>query len=455
MPDPSSLYPQPPAPGGGSLLAQNPLQLVGAIGALNQNALFQQEFAARKAVGEAYQSAIDPRTGQIDTPTLMREIQARPAASFLAGDAAAGALARQGQQISNATGAFNLRAAQNQFLTTAISTLANKDQVTPDDVNSFIATAARNTQIPSDMLLNWQRILLADPKNIKAKLPTIANLALGNASLEPGATIGYTQQGAPIAGTRGQAINAATAPAAGAPQPIVPGAAAAPGPQAGIAAPPPGQVEAATRIGAASADASNVLRAAADSSMVRKGMLGNLEDDLQNFTSGPGADWTKFAKAWVNRNIPLPAGWQFDPKSIASQEQFMKQAVQLVQSQFATIGGTGTDAKFNSAYETSPTDALSPLGNRGIIRLLKGNEDAIQAKQRAWLNWRHQFGPQTYDEFSQDFNSRFDPRTFQFKYLTPQERQSYIDHMDPRDRQQFINALTNAHKQGWIRFEDR
>ena len=90
---------------------------------------------------------------------------------------------------------------------------------------------------------------------------------------------------------------------------------------------------------------------------------------------------------------------------------------------------------------------------RSIIRMLKGNEDAIQAKQKAWLNWRKRFGPQTYDEFSQDFNAAFDPRTFQFKYMTPKERQDYIDRMDPRDRGQFVQALTTAHKRGWITTE--
>jgi hypothetical protein len=84
---------------------------------------------------------------------------------------------------------------------------------------------------------------------------------------------------------------------------------------------------------------------------------------------------------------------------------------------------------------------------------LKGNEDAIQAKQRAWLSWRKINGANTYDDFSQDFNSRFDPRAFQFKYMSPADRQGYIDRMDPRDRQGFINNLTSAHKQGWIKFE--
>lgn len=217
--------------------------------------------------------------------------------------------------------------------------------------------------------------------------------------------------------------------------------------------PPAGFTEAASGIGAQSASAAGALTAANDTSMVRKAQLGNLEDDLKNFTSGPGADWTKFAKAWVNRNVPLPSNWQFDPKSIASQEQFNKQAAMLAQSQFSAIGGTGTDAKFNSAFTTSPNETLSKLGNQGIMRLLKGNEDAIQAKNAAWQKWlKTGHGPQTYAQFQDEFNARFDPRAFQFKYIPKAERQAYIDRMDPADRERFVADLTHAHRQGWIKF---
>jgi hypothetical protein len=156
---------------------------------------------------------------------------------------------------------------------------------------------------------------------------------------------------------------------------------------------------------------------------------------------------TRVGKAWVNRNVPLPANWQFDPKSIASQEQFNKQAGLLAQSQFAAIGGTGTDTKFNASYSTSPNETLSKMGNKGIIRFLKGNGDAIQAKTEAWQQWRYGTmgapkrgipptepqGADTYDQFSREFNSHFDPRAFQFKYIPKAERQTYVDRMDPEE----------------------
>lgn len=219
----------------------------------------------------------------------------------------------------------------------------------------------------------------------------------------------------------------------------------------------PGYTEAATSVATAGAGQANALTQANDSSMTRKAMLGNLEDDLSKFTAGGGADWTRIAKNWTNRNLPVPKEWQepggmLDPKSVASQEQFNKQAAMLAQQQFTAIGGTGTDAKFSSAFTTSPNETLSQLGNKGIIRLLKGNEDAIQAKNKAWNVWRKANGPDTYADFSQDFNDKFDPRAFQFKYLDKKERADYVKGTEPEERERFLHDLAHAHKQGWVKF---
>lgn len=436
MADASALYPQPPKQTEG-LLSGDPTKIIGLIGGLNQNALFQQTFGARKAIGSAYQDAIQS-DGSIDTKALMEGIKSRPDAGFMAGEASAGALTRQQQQIANTTAQFDQSVKQHQFIVDGLGTLADNPNVSHEDVRRFAVTAAKNTGVPSPILNSLLGNLPKDPAKLRPALVTMRNMAIGSGNLSTPTGTGFQPSGAPIMGSRGQFNFQAAGPGG-----------ARTGPP-GIAAPPPGQVEAASSIAQAGAGAAAQLREANDTSMTRKGMLGNLEEDLHNFTAGPGADWQKVAKSWVNRNVPLPTGWQFDPKAIASQEQFNKQAGMLAQQQFGMIGGTGTDAKFNSAFSTSPNEALSQLGNQGIIRLLKGNEDAIQAKNKAWLSWKKQYGPHTYDEFSQDFTSRFDPRAFQFKYMTPQDRQTYINRMDPNDRARFIQDLTYAHKQGWI-----
>lgn len=221
----------------------------------------------------------------------------------------------------------------------------------------------------------------------------------------------------------------------------------------------PGYEQAANVVANTSGAMASELTKAADGSQQRKAMLGNLEEDLGKFTSGQGADWTRVAKNFANRNLPVPDSWKqkgaiLDQSSVAAQENFNKQATMIAQAQFGTIGGTGTDAKFESAFATSPNETLSQMGNKGIIRLLKGNEDAISAKNKAWQAWQKTGkGPNTYGEFSVDFNKNFDPRAFQFKYLEPKERQEYVNQMDPRDKAEFLNNLTYARKNGWVTFD--
>lgn len=220
----------------------------------------------------------------------------------------------------------------------------------------------------------------------------------------------------------------------------------------------PGYEEAAKTVATAGAQAATRLTDANAGAGSRKAMLGNLEDDLRKFTSGKGTDWKAVATNFINANLPVPDTWKkegaiLDAKGLASREQFVKQAQMIAQSQFATIGGTGTDAKFDSAFKTSPNELLSQLGNEGIIKLLKGNEDAIVAQNKAWQKWKKANGPDTYDEFSADFQQHFDPRAFQFQYFTPKERTEYIAKMDPEDRPAFLQNLTHARLEKWIRFD--
>ena len=159
------------------------------------------------------------------------------------------------------------------------------------------------------------------------------------------------------------------------------------------------------------------------------------------------------------RNLPVPESWKkegglLDPSSIASQEQFNKFSNLVAQSQFKALGGTGTDSKLNSASSTSPNEYLSSQGNKGIIQFLKGMQDAVQAKDKAWADWQAagKGGPETFAAFSRDFNKNFDPRVFQFKYMTPEERQKVFSKMPEAERKQFSKDATRARLEGWVDF---
>jgi|HubBroStandDraft_3_1064219.scaffolds.fasta_scaffold06212_4 hypothetical protein len=215
----------------------------------------------------------------------------------------------------------------------------------------------------------------------------------------------------------------------------------------------PGVAEAATSTAKTSADLGNALTTAANEVPATKGILDNLDRTLANFTPGPGADYRRFGKALANTVIPdsLKDKLGFDPKSISSQEEFNKLGYQLAQNQFQALGGTGTDSKLHSTMMTSPSELLSQEGNKNIISLLRGNNDALQVKAREWNKWKKTNGEDSYAEFSDQFNQNFNPRVFQFKYVPPADRQNWYKTMSPQDRDQFKADLDYADAKKWIK----
>ncbi len=189
-----------------------------------------------------------------------------------------------------------------------------------------------------------------------------------------------------------------------------------------------------------------VLQRTADSVPQRKALLGELEGTLDGFNSGPGAEKFKNAVAGINRAL----GTSVDTKGVASSEVFNKLATHLAQQQFTALGGTGTDSKLDSAMHTSPSTALSKMGNKEIIALLKGNEDAIKVKNQEWQQWKQQYGPGSYDAFSNEFNKNFDPRVFQAKYMSPEARKDMLKGMTSGERDQFKQIYNQSHVHGWV-----
>ncbi len=220
-------------------------------------------------------------------------------------------------------------------------------------------------------------------------------------------------------------------------------------PVAGLA---PGVAAAATKTAENSAQLGNNLVTAANEVPQTKAILDNLDRTLADFTPGPGADYRRVGKALANTIIPesLKDSLGFDPKSIASQEEFNKLAYNLAQNQFQALGGTGTDSKLDSTMHTSPSELMSKLGIKGVVSLLKGNNDALQTKAKEWNKWKKVNGEDSYAEFSDDFNQHFNPRVFQFQYIPKAERQSWYRSMSPTDRREFEDAASYAVEKKWI-----
>lgn len=467
----------------------NPLATFGSIAntanALNQNRLFQQTFAARKAIGQAYQNAINPATGQLDTNKLLGSVAADPNAGFMAGDVAAQALARKQAELGIQKDQLDLANKHLANMNNRIGSLLAMPNVTPKAVISSVGDAIAEGAITPKIAAQELSSMPSDPGQLKTWLTEhlIRNL---DAQQKVQALYGQIQ---PV-DTGGQVNVLAVSPMIGArslgtvQKTMAPGDAATPVPafnpqtnqpvllskqqfanKTGVGAPagqsgeipaaggipagPPLGAQAAAEVtGKESAQQGIDLQQAADAVPQKKAILGNLDAALGNFTSGAAADWKLIGKKFANAANPF--GDTFNAKTIASQEEFNKQATMLAQQQFQTLGGTGTDMKLGSTMHTSPNELLSNLGNHEIIALLKGNEDAIRAKNEAWQNWQQTHGSQSYGQFQTEFNKEYDPRVFQAQYLDAEGKKSLLSGMTKTEQTQFRNAYNTAVEKGWI-----
>ncbi len=177
--------------------------------------------------------------------------------------------------------------------------------------------------------------------------------------------------------------------------------------------------------------------------------LGELRQTLGEFNSGdPNADWKLTAKKLANANSPF--GNVFDPKKIASQEMFNKAAGQLAMEQFRNLGSGGANSTLETAIKTNPNQALSTLGNKGIIDLLSGNVDAQERKGDAWQAWKEQNGPGSYSKFQTEWNKKFDPRVFMIPYQSKDEAMKMVNSMPENERKAFQQKFNFAVQNGWI-----
>lgn len=191
------------------------------------------------------------------------------------------------------------------------------------------------------------------------------------------------------------------------------------------------------------------LQQEAEGSPQRKALLGELEGTLSDFKSGPGSDTRKDIMSRLN--AIAPADWNIAPSRIASQEEFNKLSTQLAQAQFKSLGGTGTDNKLDSAINTSPNSALSSLGNKRIIALLKGNEDAISVKNQEWQQYLKSGGsPADYGQFTAKFNKSYDPRAFQMQYMDNKAIGTMLNGMGASEKDKFRQTFNAMVDNGWV-----
>ena len=207
-----------------------------------------------------------------------------------------------------------------------------------------------------------------------------------------------------------------------------------------------------TGLSSAAVSAAENLRQEAANSPQNKALLDNIEAQLNDANSGPlakfiaskGAAINQVTKAIANRE-PIPTD------VIKAHENFVKNATLLQQQQAKALGGT-VSALANSEHSV-PSLNFSTAGNREIIATLRGTQDAVTAKNNAWQKYLDGGGsPQDFRKFENDFNKTFEPRAYQFPYLTKAEQKKVIESLpSPSSRKEFFKRAADAVRQGYIK----
>lgn len=203
-------------------------------------------------------------------------------------------------------------------------------------------------------------------------------------------------------------------------------------------------------------------------------------NDMQSQLNVPGIDtgigYT--AKNSVRQlaekfGIVAPEG-QGSSEAMRAQDEFNKDSARLVAAQSGAMGNP-TDARTEVAASANPGSMQSTYGNKGIIQMLLGNQQALRAEADAWQKakaggWtaggdeNNNFNTWRTDRFlAPDPNpgpsqgGRFDQRVFWLANAPTLDEQRTFAQKIPAGpaRAQFVKNLDYANQQGWIKTDDK
>lgn len=195
-----------------------------------------------------------------------------------------------------------------------------------------------------------------------------------------------------------------------------------------------------TNTGGQSATAFSNVSQEAQHAQEQNALLSNMQNDLKNFTSGPGShtsnDLEKVIQGWV------PGLSNTYKTKIAAQESFDKLSNQLV-----TTAEPGSDARQGVLQGANPSSVQSPEGVDFIIRQLQGVNDYKTA--RANLAASPGVDRSDYPTWQSKTGGALDPRVFQFARLNGEQKRIYYAGLPPGERAAFKQKYLAAQGAGF------
>jgi hypothetical protein len=150
-----------------------PLEMLQALGSINQSRLFQQEYSARQAIGNAYRDNTGPN-GEINTPGLRTQIG--QTGGFRAGEGLQ-------QATQNSSADVGLKTSYQQILRGIFGQLATNAVITPEHI-AAAKVAAGAQGVPSGVIQQFTASMprvnsTKDQNKLKDWSASQANLATG------------------------------------------------------------------------------------------------------------------------------------------------------------------------------------------------------------------------------------------------------------------------------------
>ena len=493
---------------------QNPLatlsqfgQVAGGIGAM-------QQLAARPALGQAYQQAIDPNTGQLDTNKLMATAAKDPRLAWMAGDLASQALSQQKTQteISGQQQDQNLKthaAIANELMGVVQSgdysdaNILNRGMALlkqgigdPQHFAGFLSsippasnpqareawfkqTAIANASAVKDamgqvygtpQLVNngaQQQFVSVSPMNGMHQLsaPFTNQMTPGEAGT-PTAT-GVTPAGQTIMGTRQQFVGQAQGGGSGN-SPLA-GSFGGGGTTSGIGArqaavgtaPPGGPPGVVTSLGLADTEGLsgtakgaveqyNSLHAQIGGSATRIYQLQKALTGLQGADTGPGSESVNATKSWLLAQSPA-----FLKKYLPGVDPNKIQSYDEA-NKYLTAYASGAAGTFGGHTDSQLATALSANASTHISNLaaqdvVKSNV-ALERMQQAQAQAFDQSGlnASQFNKWAVGWNKEIDPRVFVLDQLDSAKQTKMVNAMQPTERKKFWDQVFSASKAGFV-----
>lgn len=142
-------------------------------------------------------------------------------------------------------------------------------------------------------------------------------------------------------------------------------------------------------------------------------------------------------------------GVTMSPDQLRASESFDKIASNIALNQAKMLGGT--DSTRSMSVGATPNSGMSRYGRDGVIDMLQGNQDAVDAARQAWLDARSKGASAgSHDIFMNKISKVLDPRVFQFNRLSRDNQQKFYSQMPAAEIPAFEAKYEAGVKRGWV-----